>query len=178
MNFTTFIKYFIFHEHCVKKNNMGSCALGLTRNMGNTYSEMDNMQFSFKGKLWSFFVFVFPPLILITHLWNPASQWSFWSNTKQNRCSLKSQPPGRPSLTWQESPDWGIWGRHFIPADGRIMSRWISMRHRFTTGIIGNGMGSFGIHIRQAQAWGASRWIMGQSCYASWWDVAIELQCR
>lgn len=56
------------------------------------------------------------------------SQWSFWSNMKLGRCLPEPQPPGRPLFSWQGSPDWEIWGTHLIPAEGRIMSWWFTVR--------------------------------------------------
>lgn len=125
-NLVTFIRYFLFNQ-CYVKRDRGSRVQRHTGRVGIIYLEMNNMQLSLKANPRVFFSLL---LILTTHLCNPASQWSFLSNTKLNRCSLKSQPPGRPLLPWQAPPDWGIWGRHFIPADGRITTLWISVRPR------------------------------------------------
>lgn len=125
-NLVALIRYFLFNQ-CYVKRDMGSCAQRHPGSVGIIYLEMNIMQLSLKTNSRVFFVFLL--LILTTHLWNTASQWSFFlSNTKLNRCSLKSQPPGRPLLPWQAPPDWGIWGRHFIPADGRITTLGIGVR--------------------------------------------------
>lgn len=103
-NVVAFIRYFLSNQ-CYVKRDMGSRAQRHTGRVGIIYLEMNNMQLSLKANPRVFFSLL---LILTTHLCNPASQWSFLSNTKLNRCSLKSQPPGRPLLPWQAPPGWGI----------------------------------------------------------------------
>lgn len=104
-NLVVLIRYFLFNQ-CYVKRDMGSRAQRHPGSVGIIYLEMNIMQLSLKAN--SRVVFVFLVLILTTHLWNTASQRSILSNTKLNRCSLKSQPPGRPLLPSQAPPDWGI----------------------------------------------------------------------
>lgn len=107
------------------KRNMWSCAQGCVRYVGIVYLQMNyNIKPFLKADFGACFYSRCWQHICEIH----ASQWSFWSNMKLSRCMLELQPPGRPLLTWQESPGWEIWRTHFIPAEGRIMCWWFAVR--------------------------------------------------
>lgn len=80
----------------------------------------------FKGRCWGFFFL----LILTTHLWNTCIPVVILVLHEAEQLLAEPRPPGRPLLSWQESPDWEIRGTHFIPAEDRIMSWWFTVRPR------------------------------------------------
>ena len=124
-NLDTFTTYFLFNYLCALQKDVRFYTQGQWI-CGNYLEISYNIQVYLKGRSWGLFIFC-------CWLWQHicrihVSQWSFWSNMKLGRCLPEPQPPGRPLLSWQGSPDWEIWGTHLIPAEGRIMSWWCTVR--------------------------------------------------